>query len=144
MSNQAKIAFAQWVQKNDPFLFQVAVKRAEMLKGQGVGFLGIDWSSIATSVVDTVKSVAPSLVQYKAQSALLKTQLKRAENGLPPLQTAEYAPTVKIAAEITPETEAAATRIAAQSISQGMGNFGKILPFAAIGLVGFMLLRKRR
>lgn len=137
MSTQAKIAFAKWLQENDPFLFEIAKKKAQLQKAgtiDGLGFLtNINWGDLAKSAVDTVKNIAPSLVQYKAQSKLLKTQLKRAEQGLPPLNAEQYAPTVKIAPEITPETEAAAARIATESMKGAFGGMGNLLPMVAIG-----------
>lgn len=150
MPTQADVAFAKWLQVNDPFLFQVAKKRAEIQKGgslAGMGFLtDINWGDLAKSAIETVKSVAPSLVQYKAQSKILKTQLKRAEQGLPPMDASQYAPTVNIAPEITPETEAAATRIATESLRGSLGQFGQMLPMIAIGgaAIYFMTRKKRR
>lgn len=136
MSTQAKIAFAKWLQENDPFLFEIAKKKAQLQKAgtiDGLGFLtNINWGDLAKSAVDTVKNIAPSLVQYKAQSKVLKTQLKLAEQGLPLLKAEQYdpyAPTVKV----TPETEAAAARIATESMKGAFGGMGNLLPMVAIG-----------
>lgn len=137
MAKPSEIAFAKWLQRNDPFLFDIAKKRVEIQKSgtiNGLGFLtDINWGDLAKSAVETVKNIAPSLVQYKAQSKLLKTQLKRAETGLPPLNAAEYAPVLKVEPSLSPETEAAAARIATQSVNSAFSNFGQMLPMLAIG-----------
>lgn len=144
MTQASNIAFAQWVKTNDPFLFEVAKKRFE-LKKTGMNGLGLSLSDFnigdfAKSLMSTVKEVAPGLVQYKTQTKILKTQLKRAEKGLPPLQTSEYAPTLNVSAEITPEMEAAALRVAQSSVGSGLNT---ILPYAAVAaLVGFMLINR--
>lgn len=149
MAKQSEIQLAQWLQRNDPFLFEIAVQRAEKQKQQMHGLFdsiaSINWADIAKSAVSTVKDIAPALVQYKTQSKILKTQLKRAESGLPPLETSQYAPTIGVSAEITPEMEAAAARVANSAVTTGIGQMGQFLPYIAIGgLALILLMRKRR
>ena len=147
MAKQSEILFAKWVAENDPFLFEIAKKRLALKKSAvaGMGFLDtIDWGSLASSVVSTVKDIAPQLVQYKAQSKILGVQLERAKQGLPPIEAANYAPTVKVAADITPEMEAAATRIAQQSIGTGIASFGQYIPMLAIGGAALYLITRKR
>lgn len=144
MSLQSKVAFAKWLQANDPFLFRVVVKAAEIKQRQqnGLGFLGLDWGAIAKTAVDTVKNVAPAVVQYKAQSAALKANIRRAETGQPPINFAEYAPVVRVAPEMTPETEAAINRIAEQSIKKTGGEAAKVMPWIVGGIAAVVLLPK--
>ena len=149
MSLQSNIAFAKWLQKNDPFLFEVAVKAAELKKAQAVGglfdFVGdINWSEIGNSVVDTVTKVAPAVVQYKTQAAALKLNMQRAKQGLPPVDTTAYQPTVKIAAEITPENEAAINRIAAQAVNDTGAKLKSYLPYALGGVGLYLVARKMK
>ena len=142
----AKIALAKWIEKRDPFLFETLVKRYQMqqqMNGLGFSFSDFNFADFASNITDAVKSVAPALVQYKAQSKILKAQLERAKQGQPPLDAAAYTPTVKVAAEVTPEMEAAATRVAQKSIQSGFGEMQKLLPIVGIGLAAVLLLKKR-
>ena len=52
--------------------------------------------------------VAESFFQYKAQKDVLKVQQKRAEQGLPPISTDAYAPTIRHSVDIPPEIRQAA------------------------------------
>lgn len=145
MSTQSEIAFAKWLQVNDPFLFSVVVKAAELKKARSnsLGFIGsINWAAIAKTAVDTVKNVAPAVVQYKAQSQALKTNLRRAEQGQPPINFNDYAPTVKIEPQMTPEIEAAINRIASQSIQKTGNEAAKIMPWLIGGIAAVFLLPK--
>lgn len=149
MSTQSNIQFAQWLQKNDPFLFEVALRTAELKKQRRAevnglfDFVGdINWADIGSSVVDTVTKVAPAVVQYKSQAAALKLNMQRAKQGLPPVDTTAYQPTVKIAAQITPENEAAINRIASQAVSDTGDKLKQYIPYA-LGGVGLYLVAKK-
>ena len=144
---QAKIEFVKWLRDNDPFLFNVAVKRHQMLTqnvgGLGFSFSDLNFADIATTITDTVKSVAPALVQYKAQSKILKMQLDRARQGLPPADVETYTPVIKTEVSASPEMERAATRVAQESIRTGFGEFSKLMPLIIIGGLGFALLKRK-
>lgn len=146
MNNQAKRQFAIWVKRNDPFLYKIAEKRYAMLKRKnsslsGVGdFLNKDFFG---TLADTIKTVAPSIFQIQSQKKILDVQLERAKQGLPPLQAADYSPTIKVAAEITPEMEAAASRVAVQSVREAMPSMERWF-FVAIGVGAYLMLKKRR
>lgn len=131
----------EWLQKNDPFIFEVVKKRADLDSGTGLGAL--DWGSLFTSAVDTIKNLAPAVISAQGQKKLLDVQIERAKQNLPPLDTSNYMPTVKIAADITPENEEAALRVAQQTINtqvQGM----KPYFFGGLALAAFLFFRKRR
>jgi hypothetical protein len=135
MSN-AKKSLAQWVKNNDPFLFEVAKARYALEQGGLSGF-----SDFFTSLTDTIKDVAPSLINLQSQKKILDIQLKRANQGLPPLETAQYSPVIRVAPEITPATEQAAKNIAVESLK---GGFKSMAPLLAVGgLLAFLLLRRR-
>ena len=55
------------------------------------------------SFTDSIKKIAPALIQYKTQKNILKVQLQRAKQGLPPLDTSALAPTIRVQPELTPE-----------------------------------------
>lgn len=149
MSSQSKIAFAKWLQKNDPFLFRVAVARAKQEKAKkanlhGISdmFSGINWADLSKTVVDTVQKTAPSLIQFKTQAKLLKLNMERAKSGLPPVNSSDYAPTVKIAPEITPESEAAINRMAQQAVNTTGQQLLKMAPWVMAAVVGAVALPK--
>lgn len=158
--------FLAWLSANDPFLYEVAMRGGQILQAKtaqavagGDYSLGISWGDIGSGLTDAfkvavgaVKDVIPAYTQYKAQSKVLKLQLKRAEQGQPPLEAEYYTPTVKVAPEITPQTEQAINRVAQQAVQQvtsqaGTGLQKMIIP-AALGLgavlVIMMIQRRRR
>lgn len=57
------------------------------------------WKSLTKSISEA----APQFIQAKAQYDLMKTNLRRAEQGLPPIDSASIAPTVKVQAQTSPE-----------------------------------------
>ena len=146
MNTNAQKQFAVWLKRNDPFLYRVAEKRYALLKKRGGQLNGIGDlfnKDFFSTIADTVKTVAPSIFQIQSQKKILDVQLERAKQGLPPLQTADFAPTVKVAAEITPEMEAAAGRIATQSVREAMPAMEKWF-FLAIGVGAYLMLKRKR
>lgn len=156
--------FLAWLRVNDPFLYEVALKGGDILQREkeanaqmGDYSLGFSWGDLASGIGDafktaasTVKDILPAYAQYKSQSKILKMQMERAQQGLPPLETEYYTPTVKVAPEVTPKTEAAINRVAQNAVRQvtaqtGAGLKKYILPIslAAGGLALFFILRKR-
>lgn len=95
---RARRNFMKWFHRYNP-----RVARAVQARLRTKGLNGLHgWLD---DIISTVKEVAPSLVQAKSQRDILKTQMKRAEQGLPPLKTESIAPTVKVQADITPEAK---------------------------------------
>lgn len=141
----AKKQFIKWFKQREPFLFNVAKHRFKLrrpgLHGNDMEMAGI--SEIFTGIVDTVKNVAPSLIQLSSQKKILDMQIKRAEQGLPPLDASQYSPTIKVEAAISPESEEAAKRIALETTRQGASEL-KPLFFGALILGAMLLLRKKR
>jgi hypothetical protein len=105
---EAKALFNNWLQ----FRFPAAADRA---RGFGRGTLqGMDataaptapaadapwWQAGAAKLFD----YAPQAVAAAAQYKLIKTNMKRAEKGLPPIDTAIAAPTVRVQTELDPQT----------------------------------------
>lgn len=88
-------AFIDWLKKNDPFLFEVAMARhaKQTAQGRQLGFIdfgNFDIGALLKTTLDTVKDVAPQVIQAKQQYDLVKAQIKRAETGLPPLDVQAY------------------------------------------------------
>jgi len=148
---KAKEATINWVRDNDPKLYELAVKRHALQQGDTAiyGLEGYEADEFVAlngiadffkSLSTTVQNVLPQAIQYKTQKDILKAQLKRGEQGLPPLEVADYSPVFRVAPDFTPESEAALTRMAIQTTGSGIK---QILPYAAFGLGLFLLLRRR-
>lgn len=133
----SKKMFLQWLAINEPVIFKAAAERAE-----SPGLSGI--ADFFTSAVDVIKQAAPAITQYKAQSKILKVQLERAKQGLPPLDTADYAPTIKVQPQLTPETNYAIQQGLTSGVSGGLGGIGKYLPFVLLGVGALFLLKRAR
>lgn len=143
----AKRSVINWIKRNDPNIYRLAVKKHGLRKGLKVRQLsGIDDSDIESlggvsdffsTLTETVKQVVPAVTQYKAQNKILNAQLDRAKRGLPPLNVEDYSPVMRISPSFDPQSEAALTRMATSTVSRFA------LPLA-IGLGAFLLLRRRR
>ena len=141
----AQKQYIDWIRKNDPFLWEVAKKRLQLLKTEmgDTAPQPISISSIFSNLVETVKAAAPSLLQIKQQKDIMDMQIKRAKQGLPPANVEDYTPSVKIQPVITSETEAAITRVASQTLNEGIGGIiRKYGFFVALGL-GLFVFRKK-
>lgn len=139
---QAKTQFVNWVRKNDPFLYAVAKKRAELVKSDELN--GIDIGGFFNNLVDTVKSIAPTVITYQGQKKILDVQIQRARNGLPPLDSSQYTPTVKVEAQLTPENERAAQRIAINTVKESAQGMQKYMLIGIAGVLAYVLLKGRR
>lgn len=125
--------FINWMKNWAPQLYAAAKIKADKVEANegGLGALGTWWDSFTESI----KDLGGQYLQYKTQKEILEAQLERMRAGEPPLQTSEYAPTVRIG--IDPGT----TREVVGAIGTG---FGKLLPFIAIGGVALLLMMRRR
>lgn len=149
-SLQAKQLFIDWVKHYEPGLYKVAVKSQALKRGEPAiyGMSAIEeehYESMAgiadmfKSIGDSLIKVAPAVIQYKTQSKILNTQLKRAEMGLPPMQVEDYAPVIRVSPEFDPESEAALTRMATQTAGSTLQRYG--LPIF-IGVAGLLIVFK--
>lgn len=126
----ARVDFLRWVKNYSPDVYSAVVERdglgvADAAVVPATGF----WANLTA----TFKDVMPTLTQTYAQRKIFKAQMKRAERGLPPLKTAEYAPTVRVQADIAPSTRNAIF----SEIKGGVSSM--IMPLALVGLLGALL-----
>lgn len=149
--DNAKRATIAWVRKNDPNVYALAVKRHALKQGHSniYGLSAIEEDTIASlsgvgdffsTLSDTVVKVLPKVIDARTTDKVLKAQLKRGEMGLPPLDVADYAPVLKVQPEFNPQTEAAYTRIATQSIGSSLGN---VLPWIGLGGLALIMIMRR-
>jgi len=127
--NDSKMLFLKWLERNEPVIY------ARVMKNEGIA--GIE--DIFNKAVSVIKDVAPAVTQYKAQSQILKVQLKRAEQGLPPLDTSNYAPTLRVQPEFTPETNLAIR----QGVGASISNYMPIILLVGGLAVAYLVMRKR-
>jgi hypothetical protein len=148
---KAQEAVINWVRNKDPKVYELAAKRHALQQGSAAiygleGYEADDFvamngiADFFKTLSTTVQNVLPQAIQYKTQKDILKAQLRRGEQGLPPLDVADYSPVFRVAPDFSPESEAALTRMAIQTTGSGIK---QILPFAAFGLGLFLILRRR-
>lgn len=134
----SKQAFIEWVKNNDPFIYNLAVGR---YKAKQSGLSGT--ADFFSSLTDTIKNVVPAVMNYRQQNKIMDVQIQRAKQGLPPLETSQYAPVIKVETAITPESEAAAKRIGVDLVKQGVGDMKPIF-FGGLALMAFLFYKNRR
>jgi len=125
--------FVTWMRNWAPDIFAAAKHKADQAERTdgALGQLAGWWETFSTSVTD----LGGKYLQFQTQKEILDAQMERMKQGLPPLQTSEYAPTIAI------KPDAGTTAEITGAIGAG---FGKMLPFIAIGGVAMVLLMRRR
>lgn len=149
MSEQSKIKYLKWMQRNEPYIFAVGMRRLEM---QGDGSMGaINWGSIGSNigkafstVANTASNLAPQYLQYKQQKKVMDMQMKRAEQGLPPANVEDYTPAVKLRVDASPETQAAITRTAVTVSERATSKLMPVFLIGGLGIAAAIFLRKKR
>lgn len=137
--------FVQMIRKTHPRLYAIAKARVgEPPTGAGLGQITKNGTTETASswfsrLTDTLTTLAPTYLQYKSQKELLEIQLQRAQEGLPPLETSQYAPAVQIGLdpEQTREAIAAAGAQAGEFLRQPM------VLAAGAGLLLLVMMRRR-
>lgn len=88
------------------------------------------------SGIDAVKSVGTAVLQYQTQKDLIDLQMKRIEDGKPPIDTALISPTVRVQADLPP------------AIQADIRDMKRTAVFAVAGIglaiVAFLFMRKKR
>lgn len=92
---EAQQQFVSWLQMNNPTLYKATVSR--------VGMGDHDKTTWWGSFIGAAKELTPIIVGARSQKKLLNVQMKRAQQGLPPLNTSEIAPTVRVQAALSPD-----------------------------------------
>lgn len=118
MSHRSTVEFVKWTQQHHPELYRAAVARVarkSALGGlgdnltsdlvfdpsslnvsdsamnaiaQAQGSSGNSWSDIITSIAGAIGTVAPQIVQTKAQLSTIQINQQRAAQGYPPIGSA--------------------------------------------------------
>lgn len=159
------MAFLGWLQTFDPEMHAMVVERigeappasglvrsANRLNGLGQFdltsiFGGEDEAATGSTTttaskpwweagIEAIKSVGTGVLQYQTQKDLIELQMKRIEDGKPPIDTALISPTVRVQADLPP---------AIQKDIRDMKQ-GTLLAIGGVAaaLIAFLLLRKKR
>lgn len=141
----ARVAFTQWVADTNPALFQQALDYAEdwrlseaARQGNPATISGLgaanEPASFWSKFAEGLTSLGTAYLGYKGQQNVLDINLRRAQQGLPPIDPATGAPTVRTAITLSPE-------VLARLQGAGAG-LTQVAIWGGIGLVAVMLLKK--
>ncbi len=89
-------------------------------------------------LVGAAKDIAPAFIQFKQQKEILDMQVERAKQGLPPLEAAYIAPTVRIQTELSPEMMTTARA----GITEGLQKLA--IPLLLVGGVALVMMTGKR
>ncbi len=147
-TSAANRALLQWIEQSyGPELAELVAVRAQQLAARnavpanGLGQAEDDepagWFE---RITDAVTEIAPKYLEYRQQAEILDVQLDRAREGLPPLRTDEYAPSVQLG--LDPETvERIADEAARRAAGAGQALMQSPALWIGAGVLGFMMLR---
>ena len=128
----ARAQFVTWLQDKHPELLTAVLTKSEL--GQ---VKEAPKKSLWDKIIDGVTAIGPAYLQYEAQRKMLKLNIDRAKQGLPPLDPDVYGavPTIRTEVDISPE-------MAGQLKAGIMGIGMNTLLLIGAGLAVFMLMRK--
>lgn len=131
---KARAAFITWLRDTNPEGYRFAMQQANANASLAdtSASTGFDWQKF----IEAATAATTAVFQTKAQKDMLKVNIERAKAGLPPMDTSFAAPVIRTQFDVSPEVAAQLQ----QSAQAGMMNIALI---GGIGLVAFMLLRKR-
>ena len=135
--HRSRQQFVSWLKREMPKVWALAKARV----GEApAGLSGLGQNETETwwqKLTGTVANIGQSVLAYQTQKELLDIQLKRAEQGLPPIETAQYQPTVRVG--VDPETARYAVEYAGETIGEKLGPLLWIIP---AGLVLLFVMRR--
>lgn len=130
----ARIRFVDWLKTDQPDIYAEvvnAIQSGAVGEAQDTAPKTSLWDKILGGVTSALSTIAGA----KMQQDILKTNISRANQGLPPIDAASYAPVVRTEVAITPEM-AADLRAGALGISKNVLLWGGALAAA------WLLLKK--
>lgn len=135
--------FVQWLRKTQPRLYALAKQRIGE-PPTGLGALGQEATTTTnggtwfSNLTDTLSTLATTYLPYKQQKDLLDVQLERARQGLPPLDTSQYATAVQVG--LDPEQTRAALQQAGGAAVDFMTQ--PMVLMAGAGLLLLVMMRR--
>ena len=124
--------FINWLKRWAPRVYTYAKEAADREQARDGALNGL--SGWFDSFMDKLTDAGGKYLQLRTQKDILDAQMERMRAGLPPLQTSEYAPTVKV------QPDPATTKQITGAIGAG---FQGALPWV-IGAGGLLLLMGRK
>ena len=88
-------------------------------------------SSLLDKIVSAAQSILPAYLQYQSQQQVLDVQLQRMASGLPPLDTAQYAPTMQIGLD-----PATIRNLGTEAATQAASAASAVSPLFLLGAIG--------
>lgn len=133
---KARLMFATWVKKRHPALYEKAFKETVATEVSGIGEAQETGKSFWQKVTESLTSLGTGYLTYKNQKDMLELNIKRAEQGLPPLDAGATAPVVRTQIDVEPEI--------ADRLSAGIGaGLQKSLLIGGAALAAILLLKKK-
>lgn len=109
--------FIDWLKVNDPFLYELSMRRAlyKNMKRQSLsGFLD-SITGAFSSIVDTVSNIGPKYYEMKLQKEMLEQQIKAVKAGSSPSTNIPYTPVVPPAQVPTTQVQQEIDRVAKET-----------------------------
>lgn len=132
----SEIAFAEWLRRRHPRIYQRAVAYADApTGGRGLAGLGEEedegwWSKLLKGAA----ALGSTYLALKNQRDQLELNIERARAGQPPVDVAGN-PVLTTEVQVSPEV--------VEKITQSAGrNVNKVLLFGGLGLLGVLLLMR--
>jgi len=144
---QARIQFVLWLQETHPALAAAAIEAAKSSSVNGLGQFSFggavetatEGASTGGSIWEKITGGAMALgstyLMLKNQRDMMKINIARAEQGLPPLDAASSAPVIRTQIDIDPDLAKDLASNIGSKMNQGL------LIIGGIALVAFFFLR---
>lgn len=136
---QARIAFVDWLQNAHPALAAAAIERAEnsSITGNARNGLGqIEGGSFWEKLTSGAMMLGGTYLTLRAQRDAMKLNLERAEQGLPPIDPALAAPTIRTQIDIDPA-------LAEKLMSNVGSGLNRTLLIAGAGILALVFFMNR-
>ena len=143
----ARAAFLDWLAAAYPEAVAAMIEGLDVAALERMNGLGADEEpGFMEKLFGLATTVLPTYLQYQQQKDVLDIQIKRAEQGLPPLETAQYAPSVQIGLDQeTVQRLANEATARAQSMAGAFAS-SPMLPMLLLGggVLAFMMMSKKK
>lgn len=133
---QARIQFADWMNRTYPDLWNAAIRTAETKSGPAPSGLGEETTSFWQKVGTALTGLGTTYLTLKNQRDAMEINLQRAQQGLPPIDMATSAPVIRTQIDIDP---ALATKLASNLGSSVTRN---MMIIGAVALAALFFMRK--
>ncbi len=131
----SRVQFADWLREKHPDLYEKAIAYAKGAKAPPG--LGAEEQSFWQKFTEGAAALGTTYLSLKNQRDAMKINVERAQQGLPPIDTAVGAPVVRTQVSIDPA-------IARQLASTAGEGINKMLLFGGAALIALLLFMKKK